>query len=60
LTAVFGDLLTRFGILSFLAGRGAAALDRALAREAAVALEEELDLFAGLRGRGFATAEAAV
>ena len=39
-----------------LTGRGAAAFDRALFGEAAVALEEELDLFAGLAGGGFAAA----
>jgi hypothetical protein len=59
LAAVFRDLLTGLGVLRLLTGRGAAALDRALAREAAVALEEELDLFAGFRGGGFAAAQTA-
>ena len=59
LAAVFGDLLTAGLALRLLTRRGAAALDRALAREAAVAFEEELDLFAGLARRGFAAAEAA-
>ena len=46
LAAVFRNLLTRLGILRLLTRSGTTALDRALAREAAVAFEEQLDLFA--------------
>jgi len=59
LASVFGDLLTARFALSLLAGRGAAALDRALFGQAAVALEEQLDLLAGLARRGFPAAQAA-
>ena len=59
LTAVFGNLRPRLSAGRFLTGCGAAALDRAIARQAAIAFEKELNLFAGLAGGGFATAKTA-
>jgi hypothetical protein len=58
LTAVFGNLLTLFA-LRLLSGRRAAAFNRALFAQAAIAFEEKFDLLAGLACRGFATAQTA-
>jgi hypothetical protein len=59
LAAVFRNLLTARLALGLLTRRRTAALDRALFGEAALALKEELDLFAGLAGGRFAAAETA-
>src|SRR5690348_7485804 len=58
LAAVLGNFGARLAG-RLLTGSGTAPLDRAVAGEAAVAFEKELDLFAGFAGGGFAPAEPA-
>jgi len=59
LAPVFRRLLPSRLPLRLLSRRGSASFDRALFRQAAIALKEEFDFFTGFARCGFAAAEAA-